>query len=268
MVKVRGQNSNGKTIKPTENVRPYVTSVVPPCHHASDCQDQFVRELWWTYYARSNSRPFRSLEFLAPGTSDVMPAASSSPKIFWPFSAVCLTVFLFEFWPRIFTIQLYEKAYKIRDFVFGMQFSFKGESTKGNCLFITLWKICYQSSDADNKRLLQWTLEWNILCFKMYLLVNLSSTSLVPTSSLQDFPKVCFYQATPRNQRKWIDWWSCHCVLFRWSAPLCFGSLLCTFVADIFVREKCSEWRLRTFVLVYKFSCSEDTVILEIFVSD
>ena len=26
-------------------------------------------------------------------------AASSSPKIFRPFSAVCLTVFLFEFWP-------------------------------------------------------------------------------------------------------------------------------------------------------------------------
>ena len=35
-------------------------------------------------YVQSNSRPFRSLKFLAPGTSGVIPVASS-PEIFWPF---------------------------------------------------------------------------------------------------------------------------------------------------------------------------------------
>ena len=35
--------------------------------------------------------------------------AASSPEIFWPFSAVCLTVFLFEFRPRTFTIGFYGK---------------------------------------------------------------------------------------------------------------------------------------------------------------
>ena len=38
-----------------------------------------------------------------------MLATSSSPEIFWPFSAVCLTVLLFEFWPRTLTFELYEK---------------------------------------------------------------------------------------------------------------------------------------------------------------
>ena len=39
---------------------------------------------------------------------DAIPAASS-PEIFWPFLAVCLKVFLFEFWPRTSTIELSEK---------------------------------------------------------------------------------------------------------------------------------------------------------------
>ena len=43
--------------------------------------------------------PFRSLEFLTSGTSDVIPFASSLPKILLPFSAVCFTVFMFEFSP-------------------------------------------------------------------------------------------------------------------------------------------------------------------------
>ena len=35
--------------------------------------------------------------------------AASSPEIFWPFLTVCLTVFPFEFRPRTFTIEFYEK---------------------------------------------------------------------------------------------------------------------------------------------------------------
>ena len=42
------------------------------------------------------------------------------------FSAVCLTVFPFEFRPRIFTIGFYgKKLYHIRAYDFGVQFSFK-----------------------------------------------------------------------------------------------------------------------------------------------
>ena len=40
-----------------------------------------------TYYARSNSRLFRSLKFLTPGTSDIIPAASPSLEIFGHFQA-------------------------------------------------------------------------------------------------------------------------------------------------------------------------------------
>ena len=54
----------------------------------------------------SKQKPFRSLEVLMPGTSDVIPAMSLSPEIFCPFSAVCLTVFLFEFRPATFNIGL------------------------------------------------------------------------------------------------------------------------------------------------------------------
>ena len=48
-------------------------------------------------------------------------AASSSPKIFRPFSAVCLTVFLFEFWPSPLN-STKKKSYKIREYDFGVQF--------------------------------------------------------------------------------------------------------------------------------------------------
>ena len=56
---------------------------------------------------------FRILDlFFMPGTSDVIPVAPCHASFFLPFSAVCLTVFLFEFWPRTFTctIQLNEKG--------------------------------------------------------------------------------------------------------------------------------------------------------------
>ena len=44
---------------------------------------------------------------------------------FWPFSAVCLTVFLFEVWPQTCTIALYgKKTYRIRNYDFGVQFHY------------------------------------------------------------------------------------------------------------------------------------------------
>ena len=49
---------------------------------------------------------------------DVTNAARAS------FSAVCLTVFPFEFRPRTFTIGFYGKSYHIRAYDFGVQFSF------------------------------------------------------------------------------------------------------------------------------------------------
>ena len=120
-------------------MRAFVTSVVPFRLHARShvrfkmfmfTQNQFLRDLpLETYYVGSTSRPFEfwRVEFLTPGTSDVILAASSSLEIFWPFSAVCLSVFLFEFWPRTFTIKLLrygKKAYKIKDYDFWVQFSF------------------------------------------------------------------------------------------------------------------------------------------------
>ena len=55
---------------------------------------------------------------LTPGTSDVIQAVLSSPENFWPFSAACLTVFLFECW------RLQKIASKTRAYDFGVQFSF------------------------------------------------------------------------------------------------------------------------------------------------
>ena len=40
---------------------------------------------------------------------------SQSPEMFWSFSAVRLTVFLFEFWPHSSTIKLYEKKKSLQD---------------------------------------------------------------------------------------------------------------------------------------------------------
>ena len=57
---------------------------------ASNCRSK-------SNYCRLKSRPFRSLKFLTPGTSDAVSTASSSPEIFWPFLAVCLTRFLLNF---------------------------------------------------------------------------------------------------------------------------------------------------------------------------
>ena len=46
---------------------------------------------------RSNSRPFRSLKFLTPGTRDIIQAVSSSPEFFWPFFFFCLINFCSNF---------------------------------------------------------------------------------------------------------------------------------------------------------------------------
>ena len=40
---------------------------------------------------------------------DVVPSVSLSTEFFLPFPAVCLTIFLWEFWPRTFNIGLYKK---------------------------------------------------------------------------------------------------------------------------------------------------------------
>ena len=50
------------------------------------------------------TRLIRSREVLVPGTSDSCRPRGVVTRDFWPFSAVCLTVFLFEFRPRTFTI--------------------------------------------------------------------------------------------------------------------------------------------------------------------
>ena len=72
-----------------------MTSVVSLRHHARSGEqfemlvighNQFVRDLPKpTHYALSKSRPFRSLGFLTPGTSDVISAALPSPLIFGHF---------------------------------------------------------------------------------------------------------------------------------------------------------------------------------------
>ena len=47
-----------------------------------------------------------NLERLTPGTGDA--TLATSPETFRPHSAVCLTVFLFEFWPWMFTVKLFD----------------------------------------------------------------------------------------------------------------------------------------------------------------
>ena len=62
---------------------------------------------------------------LTSGNSDVIPAASSSPGILGGhFLVVRLTVFLFEFWPRTFTIELYSKLAFQRAQYFGARLGY------------------------------------------------------------------------------------------------------------------------------------------------
>ena len=85
MVKVRRQNSNWKPFKQrakkngtSELLCQIVAPVVPPRNHGRSrerfkifiiSRNHFLCDLpQKMYYARSNSRPFRSLEFLTPGT--------------------------------------------------------------------------------------------------------------------------------------------------------------------------------------------------------
>ena len=86
-------------------------------------------------------KSIRSLELLTPGTSDLIPAASSSPELFWPFMFGRLTVFLFEFWPRTFTTKLRKKP--TRSGIMILECSYKLERLAFNCsLFeMFLWTL-------------------------------------------------------------------------------------------------------------------------------
>ena len=99
---------------------------------------------------RSNSRPIRNLKFLTPGTSDVIPAASSSLEIFLPFSIVSLTIFLFEFWPRLSPSNSTKICLQYQN-DFGVQFSFK---RVGFYSALSWLKYCWF---PDRRMLLRWT---------------------------------------------------------------------------------------------------------------
>ena len=140
MVKVRGQTSNGKTVKQTAkkwHVRAFVTSVVTPRHHKRSperfemfmiSRNQFVEATCCSKpNTRSNSRPFRSLEFLMPGTHTVTHYRTRfrHPRFFghfrqsiWQYSCLNFDIGLWPWKPTR------KKAYKIRAYDFGVQFSF------------------------------------------------------------------------------------------------------------------------------------------------
>ena len=141
MMKVRGRYSNRKAVKQAAkkwHVRAFVTLLVLPSLHARSRERFEVLMIsrnhsvhtWPAFVNRSNSRPLRSVEFQTRGASDVIPAASSSPEVVWPFLAICLTVFLFEFWPQTFAIKICKKACKIGVYNFGVQFSSKAVAHK------------------------------------------------------------------------------------------------------------------------------------------
>ena len=101
MVKVRRQNSNWKPVKQRakkRHLRAFVLIVAPvvrPRNHARSrerfemfkiSRNYFVRDLpQKTYYTRSNSRPFRSLEFLTPGTMTQYRPRRRHPRFFCHF---------------------------------------------------------------------------------------------------------------------------------------------------------------------------------------
>ena len=86
--------------------------------HASDSKCSWSAGL--SSYATCQSKPVTSGWFqdhsvasnswrLGPVTQYGSRRCPTHPRKFWPFSAVCLTVFLFKLWPRTFTLELYEK---------------------------------------------------------------------------------------------------------------------------------------------------------------
>ena len=66
------------------------------------------------------------------------------------FSAVCLTVFPFEFRPRTFTIGFYRKNSKnlIRAYDFGVQFSFKSELQPFSCRYMKISSSSFEISNT------------------------------------------------------------------------------------------------------------------------
>ena len=124
MVKVRGRNSNEKAVKQTAKKEMARASVCQDVGGATSLSCKVMQAIWNVHdqpeslhSQPAHIKPDAPGRFqdhstalnLTFGTSDVITAVSSSHEIFWPFSAICLTVFLFEFWPRTFTIELYEK---------------------------------------------------------------------------------------------------------------------------------------------------------------
>ena len=104
MVKVRGRSLNRKTARAIPNVRDQPESFRYRWPTAMNLI-QYSKNL----YAQSNSRPFRSLEFLTPGTSDVIFATENFAAFFG---------YLFDRVPvRIltFTIQPHEKKKSLQD---------------------------------------------------------------------------------------------------------------------------------------------------------
>ena len=77
---------------------------------------------------RNRSESGRSREVLAPGTSDSCRPRGVVTRDFLSFSAVCLTVFLFEFRPRTFTIGFYGKKSIISELM-NLECSFPLSST-------------------------------------------------------------------------------------------------------------------------------------------
>ena len=109
MGKFKGQKLTGKTFKQTAK-QMACASVCDVSGATSQpfqvtrfevfliSRNQLVGDLpWKTCYRRSNARPIQSPDSWMPGNSDTMPVASWPPRVFWRFTADCLTMFPFEF---------------------------------------------------------------------------------------------------------------------------------------------------------------------------
>ena len=115
VVKVQGQNSNGKTAKQTTKIRhvtPVVAQLAPPRNHARSRERFKVFTISQKHFVGDppnqactvKLKSFRSFNLLILHVGHFFITRDSQP-----FSVVSLTAFLFEFRPRIFIIELFEK---------------------------------------------------------------------------------------------------------------------------------------------------------------
>ena len=109
LVKQHSRNNNKKKKKKKKKKKIVRCQCTTKLTQVSSFSESHPSQGRARHQIRDWSESGRSRELLTPGTMTLAGRAASSPEIFRPFLTVSLTVFPFEFRPRIFTIGFYGK---------------------------------------------------------------------------------------------------------------------------------------------------------------